>query len=206
MKKNRRLFLRCVICVVVLLGILFGFYLYRLPRREYTPRNDVQGRGNLAPKESAVVGRVIDGDTIVVGEDKVRLIGIDAPEIGWVDPPAGRAGRGSVDRRGNECFAEEAKEKLKELVEGKEIKLEKDVSEKDKYDRLLRYVYLGEENINEILVREGFAKLATYPPDMKYYGKIKEAQRVAKENRAGLWSYCMDSPAGVRGINSSSQE
>lgn len=197
MKKNRRLFLRCVICVVVLLGILFGIYLYRLPRREYTSRNDVV---------MGTVSRVIDGDTVFVGEDKVRLIGIDAPEIGWVDPPAGRAGRGSVDRRGNECFAEEAKEKLRELVEGREVRLEKDVSEKDKYDRLLRYVYVGEENINEVLVREGFAKLATYPPDMKYYGKIKESQRVAKENRAGLWSYCMDSPAGVRGINSSSPE
>ena len=125
----------------------------------------------------ARVVRVVDGDTIIVGEDKVRLIGIDSPEL-------------ETERLKGECYALEAKNKLRELVENKEIRLEKDVSEKDKYDRLLRYVYVGEDNINEFLVREGFARLATYPPDTKYYGKLKEAERVAKENNTGLWKAC----------------
>ncbi len=169
-----KLAMTIVVGILVVVGVvLSGVYLYRLPRREYTSRND------------DYVTRVVDGDTVVVGEDKVRLIGIDAPEIGWVD-----RGSSIVDK--NECFAEEAKEKLKELVESKEVRLEKDVSEMDKYDRLLRYVYVGEENINEVLVREGFAKLATYPPDMKYYVKLKEAQRVAKENKWGLWRVCIN--------------
>lgn len=124
-----------------------------------------------------MVDRVIDGDTIVIGGNKLRLIGIDSPEL-------------ETEKSKGECYADEAKEKLKELVENKEVRLEKDVSQKDKYDRLLRYVYVGEENINEVLVQEGFAKLATYPPDVKYYGKLKEAQRVARENKVGLWGKC----------------
>jgi micrococcal nuclease len=89
-----------------------------------------------------------------------------------------------------ECFAKEAKDKLRELVEGKEIKLEKDISNMDKYNRLLRYVYVNENNINQLLVREGYAKLATYPPDTKYYKKLKEAQKIAEENKLGLWGKC----------------
>ena len=168
--------------LVVVCAVLFGVYFYGF-----------RVKPGMTGLDSVMVTRVVDGDTVVVGENKLRLIGIDSPEL-------------ETEKLKGECFAMEAKERLRELVEGKEIRLEKDVSEKDKYDRLLRYVYIGEENINETLVREGFAKLATYPPDMKYYGKLKEAQRVAKENRAGLWSYCMDSPAETRGINSSSPE
>ncbi len=167
-----------LILIGTLLGVvLCGVYLNR-------PRH-----GGVVRVERAQVTRVIDGDTLAVlrqgyGTVKVRLIGIDAPEVGWVD------GRSSIVKK-EECFAQESKERLKELVENREVRLEKDVSEKDKYDRLLRYVYVGEENINEMLVREGFARLATYPPDTKYYGKLKEAERVAKENKTGLWSACI---------------
>jgi len=160
-----------MIWVFVLLGILVGacgiyFYGFRV-------------KPGMTRLESVMVIRVVDGDTIIVGKDKLRLIGIDSPEL-------------ETEKLKGECYSVEAKNKLKELVENKEVRLEKDVRERDKYDRLLRYVYVGEKNINELLVREGFAKLATYPPDMKYYGKLKEAQRVAKENRAGLWGGCGD--------------
>lgn len=146
-------------------------------------------------KETASVVRVVDGDTVdlEIGE-RVRLIGIDAPEM-WMDPPTASQrqlsrsdGQAQSGRTG--CFAEEAKNKLKELVEGKVARLEKDKSERDKYDRLLRYVFVDDNNIGEIMVREGFARLATYPPDTKYYGVFKEAEKKARENKLGLWGMC----------------
>ena len=123
------------------------------------------------------VSRVIDGDTIeLINGEKVRYIGIDTAEL-------------NASKK-SECFAEEAFTKNRELVEGKEVKLEKDVSETDKYGRLLRYVYLGNEMINEKLVKEGYAQVATYPPDVKYVEKFKEAQKFARENNLGLWKDC----------------
>lgn len=118
----------------------------------------------------AVVLRVIDGDTIVLKDGrKLRLIGIDAPEKG-------------------RPYFEEAKKKLKELLEGKEVTLEKDVSEKDRYGRLLRYLWLGSTLVNLEMVRQGFAFCYTYPPDVKYQDKILQAERKAREKKIGLWA------------------
>lgn len=123
------------------------------------------------------VSRVIDGDTIELeGGQKVRYIGIDTPET--VDP-----------RRDPQCFGKEASLRNKELVENKEIYLEKDVSETDRYGRLLRYIYLAENgiSINEQLVREGYAAASSYPPDIKYQEKLKTAEQEARNNQKGLW-------------------
>lgn len=86
-----------------------------------------------------------------------------------------------------ECYAEEAKKKNRELVEGKEVRLEKDVSETDRYKRLLRYLWIGDTMINELLVREGYASSSTYPPDVKYQERFREAERLAREEQRGLW-------------------
>jgi len=128
------------------------------------------------------VTRVVDGDTIVISTgEKVRYIGINTPES--VDP-----------RKSVECFGKAASEENKKLVEGKKVRLEKDVSETDKYGRLLRYVYLendkGEVFVNETLVKEGFAQVDTFPPDVKYESKFIAAQKYARENSLGLWSSC----------------
>jgi len=113
---------------------------------------------------------VIDGDTVKLESGEiVRLIGIDTPETK------------------GECFAIEATKKLEELILNKEVELEKDVSETDRYKRLLRYIRIGDSFINKILVREGFAKVATYPPDIKYKDKFIEAERAAREENKGLW-------------------
>jgi len=128
--------------------------------------------------ESILVKRVVDGDTIELETgQKVRYIGIDTPET--VDP-----------RTTTQCFGKEATAKNRELVEGKKVRLEKDVSETDKYGRLLRYVYVDEIFVNETLVREGYAFSSTYPPDVKYQDLFIEAERAAREANVGLWGSC----------------
>jgi micrococcal nuclease len=123
----------------------------------------------------ARVTKVYDGDTIQIESgEKVRYIGIDSAEI--------------YPKR--LCFSEEAFAKNKELVLEKVVRLEKDVSETDKYGRLLRYVYIDNEFVNDELVRNGFAKVATYPPDVKYKDIFLESQKFARENNLGLWSKC----------------
>lgn len=133
--------------------------------------------------ERTKVTKVIDGDTIELeGGQKVRLIGIDTPET--VDP-----------RRPVGCFGKEASNESKSLLTGKEVIMQKDVSDTDKYGRLLRYVYLPLENgqtlfVNDYLVREGFAKVYTYPPDVKFNEQFLEAERQARELNKGLWKKC----------------
>jgi micrococcal nuclease len=141
------------------------------------------GQDGPAPqgRQSARVVRVVDGDTIDVdlagATVRVRYIGMDTPET--VDP-----------RRPVGCFGAEAAARNRALVEGREVELEKDVSETDSFGRLLRYVYVDGVMVNEALVREGYAQVATYPPDVKYVDRLLAAQREAQAARRGLWSAC----------------
>jgi len=129
-----------------------------------------------------LVTKVIDGDTITIeGGQVIRYIGIDTPETVHPSKPV-------------ECFGLEASNKNKELVEGKRVKLEKDVSETDKYGRLLRYVWIDDIFVNDYLVRQGYAYVYTYPPDVKYSDQFVEAQREAEKNNRGLWASCKSLP------------
>lgn len=124
----------------------------------------------------AKITNVIDGDTFTIeGGKVVRMIGIDTPETVRPSKPV-------------QCYGKEASLKTQELLEGKEVKLEKDVSETDKYNRLLRYVYIDDIFVNEYLVKEGYAKSSSYPPDIKYQDKFIEAQKKAQEENKGLWN------------------
>lgn len=126
----------------------------------------------------SVVERVVDGDTIELENgEKVRYIGIDTPET-------------KHPNKAIQCFGVEAAVQNKELVEGKAVRLEKDVTDRDRYGRLLRYVYVGEKFINYELVRQGFALVYTYPPDVKYNEVFLEAQKQAREEKLGLWNMC----------------
>lgn len=120
--------------------------------------------------------RVIDGDTFEIdGGERVRLIGVDTPES--VKPNA------SV-----ECFGKDSSEYLKSLVEGKEVRLESDQTNRDRYARLLRYAYLGDIFINEQIVREGYAESAAYKPDVAKQTILDWAEERAKSERRGRWA------------------
>ena len=133
-------------------------------------------------ERKARVIAVVDGDTINVlisgfYERRVRYIGIDAPEM----------------RR--DCFASEATAANRQLVLGKDVALERDVSDTDRFGRLLRYVYLPTgEMVNELLVRGGYAVARNYPPDTKYRGRFETAERQAQQANAGLWGACRPRP------------
>lgn len=143
--------------------------------------------------QKVVITKVIDGDTVEISAIggsasgrkeglKVRLIGIDTPET--VDP-----------RRPVGCFGKAASAETKRLLEGKEAYLVKDVSETDKFGRLLRYVYSVSDDgstlfINDYLVRSGFARASTFPPDVKFAPQFLEAEKEARENNRGLWKKC----------------
>lgn len=127
----------------------------------------------------ARVQQVIDGDTIEVsvgGKNyRVRYIGVDTPETVHPDKAV-------------ECFGREATAKNRELVAGKTVRLVKDVSEMDRYGRLLRYVYIGDLFVNAEMVRLGYARATSFPPDVRHQEEFRRLEREAREARRGLWA------------------
>ena len=125
------------------------------------------------PPDTARVTQVIDGDTIMIeGGYRVRYIGIDAPEI---HPRL-------------EAYGIEAWQANCRLVEGKRVRLQRDVSETDKYGRLLRYVYVDNVFVNAELVRQGLARAKAYPPDTKYQEYLEQLEAEAREAGRGMWA------------------
>lgn len=159
--------------LTIIIALIFALF--------FQDKNKVpESKVSIEDTEIALVKvvRVIDGDTIELATgEKLRYIGVDTPETS--DP-----------RKPLQCFAKEATEKNRELVEGREVRLEKDISETDRYGRLLRYVYVGDEMINQKLVKEGFAYSSSYPPDVKYQEKFRQAEKEAKNENRGLWGAC----------------
>jgi micrococcal nuclease len=126
-------------------------------------------------RTQALVVRVIDGDTVELGDgSRVRYIGMDTPEAT------------------GDCYSQEATARNETLVLGRVVELEKDVSETDQYDRLLRYVYVDGVMVNEVLLAEGYAQVTTYPPDVKYVDRFLAAQQQAIAAGAGLWAGCVE--------------
>jgi micrococcal nuclease len=132
-----------------------------------------------APEGQVTVTRVIDGDTIEVDISgtiyKVRYIGIDTPEL-------------DDERPEFAALAQEATRLNQQLVEGKNVQLEKDISETDRYSRLLRYVYVDDIFVNAELVRQGLAWAKAYEPDIKYQDYFEELEIEAREAGWGIWA------------------
>jgi micrococcal nuclease len=140
--------------ILTLLVAIFSYYLYDSSTKEII--------------ENSIVTNIIDGDTIViVGGERVRLLGVDTPEKG-------------------EYMYKEAKARLEQLVEQKEVTLIKENENKDKYDRLLRWVFLNETNVNLVLIQEGLARCYFYGAS-KYQKQCAELEITAIKSKLGLW-------------------
>ncbi len=142
------------------------------------------GTANSGTQPNAVVEFVVDGDTIDVridGDDeRVRLIGIDTPETKKPDTPV-------------ECFGPEAATFTESLLApGTPVRLERDVVGRDDYGRLLAYVYLASDGIlvNYEIIRQGYARPLTIPPNVAHAELFVEAAREAERDDAGLWAGC----------------
>lgn len=125
-----------------------------------------------------VVTNIVDGDTLDVegcaDAGRVRLILADTPEVFF----------------GVDCFGPEASTYTEQNLLGRSVTLERDVSDLDRFDRKLRYIWVDGDLFNARIVRDGYAVLATFPPDVKYVDEIREAQRFAVEREIGLWGAC----------------
>jgi len=156
--------------------IHFIFFIAFLAACTPTETPPLPAPGNL---QSAQVVQVIDGDTIDVLLDgqkyRVRYTLVNTPET-------------KHSPKGAEPFGAEASAANRALVEGKTVQLEKDVSETDRYGRLLRYVYVDGKSVNEELLRQGMAHVATFPPDVKYVTRFLAVQKDAQTAKRGIWA------------------
>lgn len=125
------------------------------------------------------VVRTVDGDTIILDIDgtneRVRLIGIDTPESVHPDPDK------------NVPYGIAASAFTKSILENNQVFIELDVQERDQYGRLLAYVYFDDEMFNKVLLQEGHAVVATYPPNVKYVNEFTALQEKARKAGKGLW-------------------
>jgi len=117
------------------------------------------------------VTRVVDGDTVLLDSgEKVRFLAINTPEK-W------------------EYYYVEATQALRDLIENKTVVLVRDVSDKDKYGRILRYVYLEDDTfVNAVMVDGGYAKAYHYPPDTLHYDQMLNLETQAKAEGIGIWN------------------
>lgn len=132
-------------------------------------------------QEYRKVYKVIDGDTFWMKDgfgqiEKIRLTGIDAPE-------SRKSSHKDIQR-----FGKESKDFLTNLLKGKKVAFEYDVQKKDQYGRTLAYVYLEDGTfLNDYLIRNGYAKVVTFPPNVKYHKRLLASERYARQHSLGMW-------------------
>ena len=146
------------------------------------------GKGDVVP-----VLKVTDGDTIHVRyagrDERVRLIGVNTPEVPWYGGPG-------------QCFGVDAGQYARRRLSGRTVELAFDVARRDRYGRLLAYVYLGPELFNLTLVRLGYAVADPVPPDTAMAGRFESAESEARSLRRGLWAACPHPPRGSPAVAS----
>src|SRR4051812_27008178 len=146
-------------------------------------RPDLGGSGPAGQDEDGTVTRVVDGDTVHVAlggrDETVRYIGIDTPESVKPGTPV-------------QCFAHAASAANRRLIEGQRVRLRYDAEQRDRYGRLLAYVYRERDGafVNAALVREGYARTLTIAPNVHFAGRFAALARVARDGRRGLWRAC----------------
>lgn len=133
-------------------------------------------------KDEVLIGRVIDGDTVLVinnegEEERVRLLLIDTPESVHPTKP-------------EELFGKESSDYAKNyLKQGQKVVLERGDPEKDKYGRTLGYIFVDGINFNQHMIEKGYARVAyVYEPNTKYLDEFKKAEKKAREQRLNIWS------------------
>lgn len=195
-KVDRILFLIGVVLIIggLVVGKFYEFFAQKTPPTQKTSVQKILVTPTVKAQVTSVLGeksyqearviKVADGDTIHVQiEDKketVRLIGVDTSET--VDP-----------RKKVQCFGKEASNFTKGMLAGKRVFLENDVTQgdKDKYQRLLRYVFLPDgTNFNKLVIQQGYAYEYTYDAPYQYQAEFKQAQKEAQDNNRGLWAIC----------------
>lgn len=144
-------------------------------------------------QQTTTVTRIVDGDTLKVfyleGEESIRLIGIDTPESRVNKKTKKDAKRSGQDIETIIAMGKRATEYVESLVKpGGLITIEFDVQERDRYKRLLGYVYLSNgKMLNEEIVKAGYASVMTIPPNVKYKDRFLIAYQEARESKMGLW-------------------
>ncbi len=161
--KNKLKFVGVFAGAAILVSVGFGL---SQPKNQSVPLQEQVKKPEIGPigtTRRAAVTYVFDGDTIEVnGEERVRYLGMNAPEAG-------------------QPHFNEATNENKKLVEGKEVKLEFDIQTKDQYGRTLVYIWVGETMVNLELVRRSLANAYTLPPNIRYSHLFLEAEREARE-------------------------
>ncbi|MEI6831970.1 MAG: thermonuclease family protein [Candidatus Omnitrophota bacterium] len=182
------------IIISLLLGLLaWAGYLYSGDLDpKYHSKEEVKFQipfGRNLNYDNILVTRAVDGDTLVLENgERVRLIGIDTPEMHESEKLNRDASRSQQDVETIKQLGRISYEFTKRLVEGKRVKLEFDVERYDKYKRILAYVYLADGTfVNAKIVQEGYASLMTYPPNVKYADLFLKLYQEARENKRGLW-------------------
>jgi len=140
--------------------------------------------------DNILVKRAVDGDTLLLESgERVRLIGIDTPEMHESKKLYRDSERSKQDTKTIQEMGRRAAEFTRNLVEGKPVRLEFDVDRYDKYKRLLAYVYLVSDGtfVNAKIIEEGYASVMTYPPNVKHTDEFVKLYRQARENNRGLW-------------------
>lgn len=143
------------------------------------PNTETKTEQQQEQRINAKVTKVVDGDTIEVEIDgkreRVRLLLVDTPETVHPNKPA-------------QPFGKEASDFTKSLLEGKEVELEKDKEEKDKYRRLLFYAYVDGKSVQEQLIEKGLARVAVYQEGLKKEATYKKIEEEARNKKIGIWS------------------
>jgi micrococcal nuclease len=167
----------------LLLAALLGLVLFSDRGDQSGPGPSVEqgGTSNEQRVQRAYVTRVIDGDTVEVSiagrDDEVRYIGIDTPETVKPGTPI-------------QCFGPQASALNHRLVEGRGVRLIFDRERRDVYGRLLAYVYRGRLFVNARLVRSGYARTLTIPPNIAHAGLFHRLAREAGLAGRGMWGAC----------------